>query len=111
MARRRGPPSQGWRTFLRNHADAIAAIDLFVVPTVTFECLFAFLVMSHGRRQPCGDPISDRRVAKAHHGSTSYWPNCLDFQIRGTTIKSTRSRRPLRMSIGSAKTVLQSAGI
>jgi hypothetical protein len=32
MARRRGPPSQGWRTFLRNHADAIAAIDLFVVP-------------------------------------------------------------------------------
>ena len=51
MIRHRGPPSQTWRTFLRNHADAIAAIDLCVVPTVTFECLFAFLVLGHGRRQ------------------------------------------------------------
>src|SRR6267378_7203453 len=33
MAKRRGAPSQGWKTFLRNHADGIAAIDLFVVPT------------------------------------------------------------------------------
>jgi hypothetical protein len=51
MIRRRGPPSQTWRTFLRNHAHAIAAIDLCVVPTLTFECLFAFLVVGHGRRQ------------------------------------------------------------
>jgi transposase InsO family protein len=51
MIRRRGPPSQTWRTFLRNHAEAIAAIDLCVVPTLTFECLFAFLVVGHGRRQ------------------------------------------------------------
>jgi hypothetical protein len=51
MIRHRGPPSQTWRTFLRNHADAIAAIDLCVVPTLTFEPLFAFLVVGHGRRQ------------------------------------------------------------
>src|SRR5438128_5501739 len=51
MSRSRGPPSQTWRTFLRNHAHAIAAIDLCVVPTLTFECLFAFLVLVHGRRQ------------------------------------------------------------
>jgi hypothetical protein len=51
MIRRRTPPSQHWRTFLRNHADAIAAIDLCVVPTVTFELLFAFVVLGHGRRQ------------------------------------------------------------
>jgi transposase InsO family protein len=51
MTRRRGPPSQTWRTFLRNHADAIAAINLCVVPTVTFEYLFAFLVVGHGRRR------------------------------------------------------------
>jgi hypothetical protein len=51
MIRHRGPPSQNWRTFLRNHADASAAIDLCVVPTLTFERLFAFLVVSHGRRQ------------------------------------------------------------
>jgi hypothetical protein len=37
MARRRGPPSPGWRTFLRNHAPDIAAIDMFVVPTIDFK--------------------------------------------------------------------------
>jgi transposase InsO family protein len=46
-----GPPSQSWKTFLRNHVQAIAAIDLCVVPTLTFERLFAFLVLGHGRRQ------------------------------------------------------------
>jgi transposase InsO family protein len=51
MARRRAPPSQGWRTFLRNHADGIAAIDLFVVPTISFRLLYGLLVMRHGRRQ------------------------------------------------------------
>jgi hypothetical protein len=47
----RRPPSQSWKTFLRNHANAIAAIDLCMVPTVTFERLFAFLVVGHDRRQ------------------------------------------------------------
>jgi transposase InsO family protein len=51
MIKHRGPPSQTWRTFLRNHANTIAAVDLCLVPTLTFECLFAFLVVSHGRRQ------------------------------------------------------------
>src|SRR6267143_1155823 len=48
---RDGSPSQSWKTFFRNHAEAIAAIDLCVVPTLTFERLFAFLVLGHGRRQ------------------------------------------------------------
>jgi transposase InsO family protein len=51
MVRGRRPPSQSWKTFLRNHAEAIAAIDMCVVPTLTFERLFAFLVLGHGRRQ------------------------------------------------------------
>src|SRR5450830_1901131 len=51
MVRVRNPPSQTWKTFLRNHAEAIAAIDMCVVPTVTFDLLFAFLVVGHGRRQ------------------------------------------------------------
>src|ERR1700746_725487 len=51
MARRRGPPSQGWKTFLRNHADGIAAMDLFVVPTISFRLLYALLIMGHDRRQ------------------------------------------------------------
>ena len=51
MARRRAPPSQGWKTFLRNHADGIAAMDLFVVPTIAFRPLYGLLIMGHGRRQ------------------------------------------------------------
>ena len=51
MVRPSKPPSQSWKTFLRNHAQAIAAIDLCVVPTLTFDRLFAFLVLGHDRRQ------------------------------------------------------------
>src|SRR5882672_6914353 len=51
MAKRRGPPSQGWKTFLRNHADGIAAMDMFVVPTISFRLLYGLLIMGHGRRQ------------------------------------------------------------
>src|SRR5271157_5593047 len=50
MARRRRPPSQGWRTFLRNHADGIAAIDLFAVPTIPFRLLYGLLILRHDRR-------------------------------------------------------------
>jgi transposase InsO family protein len=51
MVRRIGPPSQGWKTFLNNHADGIAAMDLFVVPTISFRLLYGLLIMGHGRRQ------------------------------------------------------------
>ncbi len=50
MVKRRGPPSQGWRTFLHNHAPDIAAMDLFVVPTIGFELLYAFVIVRLGRR-------------------------------------------------------------
>ena len=50
MIRRRSPPSQGWKTFLHNHADGIAAMDLFVVPTLSFRLLYGLLIMGHGRR-------------------------------------------------------------
>jgi transposase InsO family protein len=51
MMRSRRPPSQSWKTFLQNHAEAIAAIDMCVVPTLTYERLFVFVVLGHGRRQ------------------------------------------------------------
>jgi transposase InsO family protein len=40
-----------WKTFLRNHADRIASMDLFVVPTLSFRLLYGFLILCHGRRQ------------------------------------------------------------
>ena len=51
IVERREPPSQGWKTFLHNHADGIAAMDLFVVPTISFRLLYGFLIMVPGRRQ------------------------------------------------------------
>ena len=51
MVKRRGPPSQGWRSFLRNHAPDIAAMDMFIVPTVGFELLYAFVIVRLGRRE------------------------------------------------------------
>jgi hypothetical protein len=51
MARRRRPTSQGWMTFLHNHTDGIVAMDLFVVPTISFRLLYGLLIVGHGRRQ------------------------------------------------------------
>jgi transposase InsO family protein len=51
MVKRRRPPSQRWRTFLRNHAPDIAAMDLFVVPTIGFDLLYAFVVVRLDRRE------------------------------------------------------------
>src|ERR1700751_2167426 len=50
MVKRQGPPNQGWRTFLRNHAPDIAAMDLFMVPTIGFDLLYAFVIMRLDRR-------------------------------------------------------------
>src|SRR5262245_12970966 len=51
MVRRRAPPSQGWKTFLRNHVPHIGAIDLFVVPTVGFKLLYGPVIIRLQRRQ------------------------------------------------------------
>ena len=51
MAKERRPPSQGWRTFISNHAEGIAALDLFVVPTLSFRLLFGLLILRHDRRE------------------------------------------------------------
>ena len=50
MVKRCGPPSQGWRIFLRNHAPDIAAMDLFVVPTIGFDLLYGLVIVRLARR-------------------------------------------------------------
>jgi putative SOS response-associated peptidase YedK len=62
MARRRRPPSQGWKTFLRNHADGIASIDLFVVPTISF---------CGGTTRPFASPDGVRELMMARWGMPS----------------------------------------
>ena len=56
MVKRRGPPSQGWCTFLRNHAPDIAAMDLFVVPTVGLTSL----CLRHHSPGPQGPRLGQR---------------------------------------------------
>src|SRR5258708_2357166 len=51
MVRHKKPPSQTWRTFLKNHAKDLVSIDFFVLPTITFQLLFAFVLLGDdGRR-------------------------------------------------------------
>ncbi len=51
MVRHRRPPSQGWKTFLRNHAAGIASLDLFVVRTISFKLLYGLVILRHARRR------------------------------------------------------------
>ena len=51
MCRRRGPPSTGWRAFLRIHTAHIAAIDMFVVPTIGFKLLYGLVILRLERRR------------------------------------------------------------
>jgi transposase InsO family protein len=55
MLRGRKPPSQTWRTFLENHLTQLVSIDFFTVPTIRFQALYVFLLLSHDRRRvlPC----------------------------------------------------------
>ncbi len=51
MVKGRRPPSQSWKTFLRNHADGIASIDFLVVSTAAFKLLFGLVILCHDRRR------------------------------------------------------------
>jgi putative transposase len=52
IIRRRKPPSQSWRTFLKNHVKDLVSADFLVVPTVSFRVLFVFVILGHDRRRP-----------------------------------------------------------
>jgi hypothetical protein len=64
MVKRWGPPSQGWRTFLRNPAPDISAMDLLVVPTVGFSLLYAFLMVRLDRRALVWINVTQNPTAK-----------------------------------------------
>jgi putative transposase len=52
IVRHRKPPSQTWRTFLKNHMKDLVSADFFVVPTIAFRVLFVFVILAHDRRRP-----------------------------------------------------------
>src|ERR1700676_3534582 len=63
MLRRRGAPSPTWRSFLRNHAEGIAAIDMFVVASVSFRLLYVMIIVGHDRRKIIRAAVTEHPTA------------------------------------------------
>jgi len=64
MIKGRRPSHQTWRTFLRNHAAGIAAMDFLVVPTIGFRLLYALVILRHKRRQIISIGVTDHPTAQ-----------------------------------------------
>jgi transposase InsO family protein len=85
LPKRRGPPGQSWRTFLKNHADGITCIDLFVVSTATMKLLFGLIIMRHGRRRLVHTAVTAHPTAEwlARQISEAFpWDTQSDYLIR-----------------------------
>jgi hypothetical protein len=85
MPRRRGPPSPDWRAFLHNYTAHIAAVDLFVVPTIGFKLLYGLVILGSGAatarldqcdsqtRPPIGSPDRSPKHSRGmKHHATSF---------------------------------------
>jgi hypothetical protein len=108
MCRRSRPPSQGWRTFLRNHANGIAAVDLFVLPTIAFQILYCLVVLCHGRRlwvsfgvtaNPTAEWISHQITeAFAWDGAPRYMGRSFMRRLRAMGIRDRANRTPITLA-------------
>jgi hypothetical protein len=85
MVPRQGRPLQTWKTFIDNHAEGIVSIDLFVVPTIAFQQLFAFLVLGHRRRQLLWFAVTRNPTAEwlARHITEAFpWEKAPKYLVR-----------------------------
>ena len=85
MVRQGKPPSQTWRTFLKNHAKDLVSLDFFVVPTITFQLLFAFVILSHDRRRPVHFAVTANPTAEwtaRQLLQTFPWDNAPQYLLR-----------------------------
>ena len=64
MAKRRPGSGQTWKTFLRNHASGIGAVDFLVVPTINFRLLFVLVILRHERRRLTLLSVTDHPTAQ-----------------------------------------------
>jgi transposase InsO family protein len=79
------PPSQGWRTFLHNHAPDIAAMDLFVVPTISFSLLYALVIVRLDRRELVWINVTANPTAEwiAHQVTEAFpWDDAPQYLVR-----------------------------
>jgi transposase InsO family protein len=85
MVPRRDRPLQTWKTFLHNHMEGIASMDLFLVPTIAFQQLFAFLILGHRRRQLLWFAVTRNPTAEwlAHQITEAFpWDTAPKYLIR-----------------------------
>src|SRR3981189_2758749 len=85
MARSGRGPSQTWKTFLRNHAAGIGAMDFLIVPTVGFRLLFVLVILRHERRQLIALSVTPNPTAEwiAHQLTDAFpWNEAPDYLIR-----------------------------
>ena len=98
MIKRRGPPSQGWKTFLENHVKETMALDFFTVPTATFKVLFVLVILSHDRRRILHFNVTEH--------PTAVWTARQLLQScgidRSASLSRPRSRRDLRGGFSTA---------
>jgi hypothetical protein len=96
VARKNGPPGQSWSTFVRNHAPQIAAMDLFVVPTIGFELLFHNETRTHrslNKDAPITRPIqrTGRIASRALVGGAQPIRPNLSFRYTQVRMPETRT--------------------
>jgi len=81
MVRRRGAPSPTWRSFLRNQAEGIAAIDMFVVASASFQLLYVMIILGHERRNIL-------RTAVTEHPTAAWLSRQVTKRSRGTRLRA-----------------------
>src|SRR5712672_441220 len=85
MARRGRGRSQTWKTFLRDHAAGIAAMDFLIVPTVGFRLLFVLVILRHRRRRLISLSVTAHPTAEwiAHQITDAFpWDEAPEYIIR-----------------------------
>ncbi len=131
MVRRRRPPSQGWKTFLRNHVGGIASLDLFVVRTISFRLLYGLVILRHARRRLVTIAVTANPTAAWLAGQvtdTFPWDEAPDDLLRdrdkafgpstsiaftpwGSAITRRRHGRPGRTATSSASSARSGANV
>jgi transposase InsO family protein len=85
MVKRGGPPSRQWRTFLRNHVPVIAAMDLFIAPTIGFDLLYGLIIIRLDRRNLVWINITTNPTAEwiAHQITEAFpWNEAPHYLVR-----------------------------
>jgi len=94
MRPRRSDPAKRWLSFLANHREVIVAFDFFTVPTLSFQLLYCFFVIEHGRRRILHFNVTPIRPPS---GSCNNYGKCFRSQVRFVMSSWTTIRNSMRM--------------